>query len=602
MKNHVKKYGFDWPLPEFEDPWLIEAALYEDDELREALKPHSMSKADHFRAMIRVDFSDDQFAFHRWSDFEIDSYCETPSLTIWGASSTGKSGPVGMIMTQELLIAPTETIIVMVTYPMDKHKDRCWGSMKTWLGMLPKHRHVGKFRTHPAMGYFTNPVTAQRSGVLCISNQQGEGWEDLKKKIGTHQRRNFLVVDEPQGCSPSVLMIPANMAASGKYQEVLLGNPSTWNDPLGVHSMPKDGDIARIMKDQPREWETKNSIRGVPGKCIVLDGRECPTNDSPEEAERLHFLMQPHQVEDMKALFGADSAAFWTYVIGRMPPTGGASTAITELDLKLFGAMDKPIWATPPMLYAGIDTDHNGVDGTDLVFVAVGTSLDGRKIASVHETVEIKVEISQGDISGQIAKQALAELSLRGVPLERLSSDASGGHAIMERLESLVQKPGSVYKVFSQAKPHPDPIPKTRDKTEVDLYHDRKTQIFYRAVTLARSRQLANLGQSEGGRAIVEQLTTRRLVEDSGKTAIEEKRDWRKRHKGKSPNKLDALNVCLTMLHERKILRADTIGATVERNASAATSDPDFAQLWGMKPKPKGFIHRHRLTSAVARP
>ena len=546
-------YGTVWPKKHWPNRLLIELRLYDDDELRESLAPHSLSKWGHMREAIKILFPEDVFAWHRWVDFMGEEWCETNSLTVWGASSTTKSGMAGMLHLVDLLVAPKDTYTLVITNPIDKHDDRMFGSLVKWWKALPKHLQVGVIRRSNPKGLITSDDDGQRTGVICISNKPGDSFEDLKRYLGTHVRRNRLVVDEPQGCSHSVLKVKANMGASGDYKEMFLGNPDSWLSPLGKHSEPDDGDRKRIQAQQPDKWETKNEFKGKRGHCIVLDGRKAPSLDEPK---RLPFMIQPDFAESIKKSEGEDSRYYWTYIVGRIPPEGMLLTAATEQDLINAGAHRVPKWESGWEDWAGVDLSQGSADKCVVYRLRVGKELGGQTVVYPLARAYAKPKLSKGNISNQIGEQIAAQLSDWGIPLDRVAGDSSGNQGpLLDAIENAAGQTGLV-RVSAEGAASERFVRAGVPQRGKERYRNRATELVMQVAEMAKAGQLVGLDDE-----VTYQLTSRGLqegVDDEAlnrRVCVQPKKDWRMLNSGRSPDELDAVAVGIDALLAKGVIQ-----------------------------------------------
>lgn len=570
--GEIRKYGLRFSEAQFSDPIAIELYLYAMDKVR-ASSSKTLTAWEHLRNAMKMLLPERIFTWHPWVDTLGESWCETNAQTVWGASSTTKSGVMGFILLADLLADPMNTLTVLVTQPMEKHWDRCWGNVVRWQGNLPESWRIGTVKKAPSLGLLTSDGEDKRAGIVCISCMAGDSFEDLKSKIGAHQKRNRLAVDEPQGASESVLQIKVNMAASGEYKEAFFGNPDSWFSPLGKHSMPKDGDTAKILKEMPDRWFTQNKVKGKQGICVVLDGFRAP---SLKEPDRYPFMIQPDFVEDSIANFGADSKHVWTYVRGRIPPGGTVDVLMSEPDLMHFGANKKPFWVSGFQSWAVLDPSRGG-DGCPLSHYGVGMARfpDGeiRKMCVLIERKHLKITMSDPNVSRQIAAQAIPVLRQWGVPLSRLGGDSTGGQgAVLDYLEGAVNSPaqGSVIRISSEGGASERSVIVNRraraastgkgNKTILasSIYANRAAEIAGNLVQLIRARSFCGLDTDS-----IHQISTRLLDPTSLRTKLEEKKDWRDRNSGRSPDEMDCDAIMATILLERGIIKADSIGSDV---------------------------------------
>lgn len=552
----ITLYGHRWQTAIYPDEWTINAFLYERDDIR-ATSKHFPSKGDCFRRMIKIHTPENVFVWSKWVDDFIDGWCESNCLTVWGASSTTKSGIAARIILEDLLVAPMDTFCLVVTNPIEKHGDRMYGSFLKWLKALPPERQmIGTARKANPMGFLTSEGdSGQRTGLVCISNKPGDSFEDLKRYLGTHVERNRLVVDEPQGCSHSVVKIKNNLGASGSYKEIFIGNPDGWSSPLGIHSEPKDGNRKRIIEEQPDVWETRNHFKGLPGRCIVFDGRKAP---SMKEPEKYPFMIQPDFAESIAKLEGPNSRFFWTYIVGRIPPGGHRLTCITESDIDEIGARACPHKFSGTFEdWVGLDLSQGGPDNCVVYRARVGP-FDGMKGNRVKllEKRYIKPDITRPDISGQIAAEVVGLLGEWDIPIHRVAGDSSGNQgALLDRIESVLGQTGLV-RVSSEGGATDRPVKAGVPQTGKERYRNRATEIVMQVAELLKHRQLWNICDEA-----THQITTRGLSEaaddESGpkrRQCIEPKSDWRQANSGRSPDELDAIGVLVDALIGKGII------------------------------------------------
>lgn len=589
-KNLIEKYGLGWDADKFAHPAQIDLALYANDSLR-GKASKALSKADHLREAIRASFPEHVFSFDRWSNGIIDEWCEEDIVTIWGSSSSGKSGTVGMVLLFDLLAAPTVTKVSLCTSPLKMHDDRCFGSIKKWHAHLPPQLRVGKVAKAPAPALLTVDRDGQTAGIVCISTKEGESTEDLKSKIGAHQKRNRFAVDEPQKCSESILSVRANFGASGEYKEIFFGNPDSWFSPLGKHSLPDsltDGtrtDTEKIEKEEPDKWRTRNTWRGKHGVCIVLDGRKSPALENPG----LTHLASKEHLDDLVANFGEDSMQLWTYGIGRMPPSGAVSTLISTQDLRSSGSLAPPEdvargWRD----IAGLDPS-GGRDGVRLARARVGTSRSGHVLFQILNVHPISVKVSDGDVSGQIAAQTAAKLREWAIPVTDFACDATGNQgAQVDRIEQELGQRG-VLRVMFSGPPSKRPVSRSGSHTAADHYADRSSEL------LSNFASLCKQGRAQGVTdAVAHQVSTRKTHHHKGRLKAEEKRDWKERNQGKSSDDMDAVVVALELAIHRRLIRPFL---DIEAPAQQSVEQSFFEQ----RTRRPGYLDRFRRAARVAR-
>ena len=546
----IEKYGLRWDPKKFIHPSLIDLVLYANPTLR-AKAPKALSPDDHLRSAISLALPAHVFSFNRWSNEIIDLWCDHDITTIWGSSSSGKSGTVAAVLLFDLMAAPAVTKISLCTSPLKMHDDRCFGSLKKWHSHLPPELRVGHVVKAPAPGLITVDREGQTAGVVCISTKDGESNEDLKSKIGAHQKRNRFAVDEPQKCSESILSVKANFGASGEYKEIFFGNPDSWFSPLGKHSIPHcllDGgplDIETVEKNEPDQWKTSDTWRGAHGVCLVLDGRKSPAIEDPT----ITYLAGKEHLEDLIANFGEDSMQLWTYGIGRMPPSGIVETLLSPQDLRSSGGQLAPeLLGQPTTDLAGLDPS-GGRDGVRLTRIRVGIGPSGHPWVNLLNVHPITVKITAGDISGQIATQTATKLREWGIPIKDFAADATGNQgAQVDRIEQEMGQRGACRVFFSG--PSTERPVSASGHTARQHYNDHATELLANFAAIVRQGRMRGITD-----AIAHQVATRRTLKQNGRMKAEEKDDWKARNQDRSPDDLDSAVCAVELAIRRKLIR-----------------------------------------------
>lgn len=558
------KYGYWW-APKYDHPAKIDLVLYERDDLRERAGSKALSKEDHLRNAIKESYADHVFSFNKWSNALIDEWCNNNMITVWGASSSGKSGGIAMILLMDLLADPTTTKVSLCTSPLKMHGERCYGSLLKWHTMLPDTLRIGHTRKAPTPALIMDDSAGQVAGVVCISTDQGESEEDLKKKIGAHQKRNRFAVDEPQKCSESILSVFSNFGASGHYIEIFFGNPDSWFSPLGKHSLPLHYKPKEIEEQEPDRWVTKRTYRGKNGICIVMDGRDSPANDDPS----LTYLAGPEHIADLKANFGEDSMQLWTYGIGRMPPSGVADVLISQQDLEGAGCMEKPQGFQGGFTeLVGLDPS-SGRDGCVLLRARVGDR-DGTTQIHVMSKHRIEIEIRKGDVSGQIAAEVARKLREWNVPLVNFASDAGGNQgAQVDRIEAELGQRGA-HRVNTAGAAGKNRINHMQLANEV--YSDRASEVLMNMASLMKQGRIRGVDDQ-----IAHQVTTRKTENRNGRLKVEEKKEWRGRNGDRSPDDMDSLAIVVELAIKKKLIKPYLPPIAAKGGVTAEV-------LFGMKP------------------
>jgi hypothetical protein len=609
----MQKYGLDFGT--LNDEFRIELAMYAREDLRQQGRP--LSKWEHFRKAIRMVLPDKAFAWHRWVDDFGEEWCERTQVNVWGAGGTTKSGIVGCFCYFDLLADPKNTLTVMVTNPLEKHWDRCYSKTLQWRAALPPHLRIGKSVKSPKPALLTVEGDAgSRRGILCISIDKGETSAEIGKKVGAHAPRTRLILEEGQTLPEDTLDIATNLfMGSVDKKEIDIGNPMAWTgNALGKGSLPLSGDTSEIDKKQPDRWLTKRSHADEPGITLVFDGLKCPTHDSPEEAKRLFFMIQPRDIKSAMDKPGAENTLnFWSQIRGRVPPAGQILTLFSELDwLSLMLSQTHP-WKGTYDQFASADLSLGG-DAIAVYRWGVGMT-DLGKVAQKLERQYITVDITKPNRNHQIGSQFAKLMRQWGIrDLKFVSADCSGQQgAIADKMEEECHKlgiMGYIYRVRSEEAvterrlsngrvQNSTPTETIRERA-CDRYADRATELLMNLPELIQAGLIWGLDDE-----VKTQLCTRGYDDvslEGGKTKAQKKKEWRESNqekgadgRGKSPDELDAVCVFTAHMLEKKHL---VPGVDTRPKPVDVPSIPKWMQKGQQKPS---YVPRASLVARTMR-
>lgn len=604
--NTIPKYGLAWPANTH--PMRIELAMYCRNDLR-AMTTKGHSKWEHFRNAIKMHLPEKNFAWHRWVDDFGEEWCEGTQINVWGAGGTTKSGIVGAFCYFDLMAEPSETLTVMVTNPQEKHWDRCFSKTLAWRAALPEALRIGKVVQSPKPALLTVDIKeGSRRGILCISIDKGETGQEIGKKVGAHAPRTRLILEEGQTLPKATLDIATNLfMGSTDKKEAIIGNPMEWEgNALGEASKPMSGDIAEIHRLEPNRWLSRRTHGDKPGVTLVFDGLRCPTNDSPEEAKRLSFMIQPADIRSAREIPGAENSVnFWSQIRGRIPPAGQITTVFKDLDWESCNVAKKFPWTEGFEVFGGADLSLGG-DKIPVYRFGIGQTAQFGKVAQKLSREYITVNITQPNRTKQIAVQFAQMMQRWGVQdLKNIAADCSGQQgAIADKMEEECHNigiKGYLYRVRSEEAVSDRRLSngrvlnssgagETERETAKHRYKDRATELVMNLVEVIQTNCIFGLDDPE----VKHQLCSRGFDEvslEGGATKIQKKKEWKEANSGKSPDELDAVCVFLALVLEKKVL---VPGKDTRRKAEQKPSIP----TWMIKRNSVNFSPR---SSAVAK-
>lgn len=598
--DELQAYGAKWRTGDMVD---VELRLYASaDEVR-ARVPGCLDRVEHLRRALQLLLPEGSgLEWHYWMDELLEAWVERDILSVWGPSSAGKSSMLGLLAYVDLLAAPTDTLTVFITDKLSGHDQRAWSQVLHWRSLMQPKWQLGRVHASQNQKRLVTTSGGRIAGIYCTSTEAGDSVADMKRKLGGHNKRNRLVVDEAQTCGESVLQLKMNLGASGEYKEVLFGNPDAWTNPLGVHSDPADGDREKTTRREVKRWETNVTWHGRRGLCLVFDGRDSPGAVSAREARRLHFLPNQETLANYaEQEGGADSPSFWTYAVGRIPPGGLKPVVLTEADWRESGCWNRRPWAAGARRerFAGIDLSLGG-DAIPVFLVEVGPAQEGvvaghdnsaaangrgKMVAQVMAEKRVHVNVKEHDYSGQIARQIVEAVTAWGVDWGNVCFDSSGaGAPVVDRVEVVASCPGRCVRVNSSHAVSDRRIGPKRQPAK-DRFRNRAVELLWQAAEAVRRGLLWGLPQVVG-----EQMTTRGAFEKDGRLEVQPKAEWKRQRRGKSPDELDAVAVCVD-----ELLRRGLLSLEVARPGPA----PQWQGLDWMNPASRGggtLGRRRRVT------
>lgn len=600
----LQAYGARFPTG---DRVAIELKLYAaPDEVR-AKVPGCLPRAEHLRQAIELLLPEGSgLEWHYWTDALLERWVERDILSVWGPSSAGKSSLIGLLAYVDLLAAPADTLTVFVTDKLSGHDQRAWSQVLHWRSLMPVKWQAGAVNSSQNQKRLVTTRGGRIAGIHCTSTEAGDSMADMKRKLGGHNKRNRLIVDEAQTCGESVLQLKMNLGASGEYKEVLFGNPDSWSNPLGVHSEPADGDREKTMRREVKSWETATEWHGQRGLCLVLDGRDSPATVSTREARRLHFLPSADTLANYaRQEGGEDSPAYWTYAVGRIPPGGLVPVVLTEADWRASGAEKMIPWAAGARRERWVGADLSlGGDSIPLYLLEFGPVQEGvvaghansaangglgRMTAQVTGRCRVVVNVREHDYSGQIARQIVEQVRAWGVEWPNVCFDTTGvGAPIVDRVEVEAACPGQCARINSSHAVSGRRVG-TKRQLAKDRFENRATELLWQLAEGIRKGLLRRLPAEVGA-----QMTSRGMNETRGKLEAQKKREWMQRNRKKSPDDLDALAVVFD-----EMLRRGALSLDVDRPGPA----PGWRGLEWMDPGQRrdGTMARRRRITRLMR-
>lgn len=201
-------------------------------------------------------------------------------------------------------------------------------------------------------------------------------------------------------------------------------------------------------------------------------------------------------------------------------------------------ARDGIIWEGGGIkVIAGLDPAFT-TEGDDCIlrFAKVGKADDGKLVMLLTETIRLNLQDDPNyPLFYQVADQTINELNKRGVEPEDFALDATGAGAGIADIISQRWKSGFVRVSFGGAATEA-PISVEDQRPAKQVYANRVTQLWGQIKVVVMSGRMRGMDDQTA-----RELCARIYTLKNERTLLESKKDLKKRTKGNSPDRADAL-------------------------------------------------------------
>lgn len=550
------RYGINWPAG-FSD-LHIELVAFRDGTMcgggDEDDRPF------HFKQVVKMLWgpkSKKPFIWNPWNDRMLIASCEQKYVWLSGAAGSGKSTFGAVWALVNWLCSPANTLVLIASTSLTEARRRIWGQVEEYfnagcesLNTLHKGlslpgkliSSVGKIRTEDGAEKFSDLC-----GIQLVAGDQSHE-RDAMKKIGFHNKRVIMILDELTDLSPTLVnAAKANLVVNPFFQLQGYGNFASIYDPLGINAEPIGG-WGSVTPDFD-QWETKDGI------CLRFDGTRSP--NVMEGRAKYPGQYGPEDLENHRKSLGEHSAAFWRMCRSFPCPEADSNRVYAESDLVKGAVRDLIKWRDIPVKCAALDPAFaTGGDRAMAYFGELGTSVDGIQTLQIKERKELREDIrKKGENRAlQVAKLFRDECINRGIPSENAGYDGSGGGIVLDGLFFEIWKGNRLLPVQfgGAASERPASIKDPRPAKQV--FQNRVSEIWFAGVDFAQAGQLKGLPAE-----CCAELVERRKHKQGNIVAhnrIEGKDEMKKRTGGKSPDDADAFLILLEVCRMRLGFRA----------------------------------------------
>ena len=561
-----RRYGleFDERVPDHQ----IELMLSRFHTIPEYAAGNLDSPDTHFLRAIRMLFTPEEFRINAWTEKIVHAWCNYTMTVLMGCAAANKSHSCGMVALLDWMTAPTVTSTFFSSTTVKALEKRSWASVLHFYQILKRKGlpavHA-KSRTAilnesdarlEELGHYS--PDAIKSGIFGLAVMSGPVENAISNLIGVHQPtwdggvRMF--ADEAQAVKQAYLDARTNlMIGTPDFRIVLLGNPMSWEDPLGELARPKDGIESITIEDE--DWETREG-----GICIHFDGHKSPAVVEPDGEKNYPFLIGPKHIAQVRRRCNGNEGhpQYQTMVRGWIASTTDPDVIIPKPAQVHYGMLRPGMgWLYDPVTVMALDPSYSAKGDDAVIQVAwAGTEADGVfRIVFHPEPIYVPIVDSKEDpVINQICRFTWATIVKWEVDTRYLVVDEAATQTVGSTLFLLAPPDLADSSVrpllFNGATRPSELVMSIHDRrTGNDLYGNAATEAWFWMESFARFGQIRGLPKrASSGYASrkVEASANRR----QGTRSLESKKKLKDRGLP-SPNEADACSMIVALVRHR---------------------------------------------------
>ena len=485
-----------------------------------------ISRGQHIKHCIAMMWPDVIRSWNDWNELALWAWTNYREIGVTGCAAAGKTFTFTLLSLVEYLAKPMGTRVALTSTTVPSLRGRIWAEMMKFV--------------RPAVPLFgLNVVDSQtkiqfqkgddRSSIIALAVDSGAVEQAVGKLQGVHLPRMVIMVDEAAQTNPAVFSARANLeVGTDFYHFIAIANASSMFDPHGLFCEPRMGWGG--IHDDDEHWETKSGV------CVRFDGLKSPN----VKAGRIvyPYLFSQDNVEIIRKNFGEGSLEWNSYCRGMWSRSGARNTILDSAMITDGKAREKVIWAGGGIkTIAALDPAFT-TDGDDCIlrFGKVGKADDNQIMLELTEIVRLNLmDDPNYPLFYQVADQTISELQKRGVRPEDFALDATGAGAGIADIISQRWQTGFVRVSFGGSAT--DSAVSVEDSRPAkSVYSNRVTQLWSQIKVIVMAGRMRGLDDQTA-----RELCARIYSLKNEKTLLESKKDLKKRTKGNSPDRADAL-------------------------------------------------------------
>lgn len=503
----------DFPFLKNESPLTKELWAFQK---RLSVEDGGLGPAEHYAKAANLLVPQTAFVQNRWSDHRIKTLMEDDFVVWWGPGASAKTTDAARAALTYWMASPHNTLVIVCSTTAAMLDARVWGEIVRLHGAL--EQPVGKLRRSDRTIVFEDEKGRfnPKSVIKGVAILQGTVEEAMGNVIGQHNERVMLVIDEGQVTREALVEARINLRKGAKdFRLLMIGNPTSRTDPLGRYSEPIGGwkEFYNSIRRKPFTYTSKRTgavkTVDVPypgmtswktrwGAVHVYHGFDSPTFESAAIAEKMPFLIQPHQVGDDIDEYGPEHPRVYTYTLGVLPPEGVENKLFSNPVFEEAGAKGRAVWATRPIRFVSIDPAFSsGGDKFMFMSALLGRSTDGKVKLEFQPPWAVPARASEGvpyeDNAATLVYERCREL---GVTADRVAIDSGGNHAHIASALDKKFKTGNVLRVDGRGMASDIPLHVSDPRPAKALCFNLRTEIWVRFRHFLRSGHILGLSDT----------------------------------------------------------------------------------------------------------
>lgn len=496
-----------------------------------------LSRGQHIKHCISIMWPDVMTRWNDWNELALYAWTNYEEIGVTGCAAAGKTFTFTLLSLVEYLAKPMATRVALTSTTVPSLRGRIWAEMMRFI--LP---------VHPVFGI--NIVDSQtkiqfqkgddRSAIIAVAVDSGAVEQSVGKIQGVHLPRMVIVVDEAAQTNPAIFSARANLqVGTDFYRFVAIANASSMFDPHGLFCEPKMG--WGSLNDDDEYWETKTGI------CVRFDGMRSPN----VKAGRViyPYLFAQENIDIIKKNYGEGSLEWNSYCRGMWSKGGTRNTILDSATITDGKAREKVVWAsTDVRTVAALDPAYT-TEGDDCIFRVgkIGKDVDGDEVLALDEVVRLTLqESSDYPLFYQVADQTIQLLEKYNVKPENFAIDSTGAGAGIADIISQRWKSGFIRVSFGGGATE-GPVSMEDDRSAKQVYSNRVSQLWGQIRSAVMAGRIRGMDDQTA-----RELCARIYSLKNEKICMESKKDLKKRTKGASPDRADALALLVEIFFNKE--------------------------------------------------